>query len=453
MTTSRATVLIVDDDVAVGRVLAALLAQDGLHPTVVLSAEAALVELERRSFDLVISDVRMPGMDGMALLAKIRQSMPEVPVVLLTAHGSVALAVEAMRAGAADFMVKPFARDEVLYVVKKALGLSQAQRSAPPAAQMTAADGLVGSSSALDEARELIGKAAQTNASVLILGETGTGKELVARAIHAKSSRAKGPFIRVTGGALPDALFESELFGYEKGAFTGAATRKPGRVELAKGGTLFLDEVGELPLTLQVKLLRLLQEREFERLGGTETIKADVRVIAATHRPLEQMAREGTFREDLFYRLNVIPLMLPPLRSRAVDVDALVTHFVHSFAATHGRPAIRIAPEALPLLREQPWPGNVRQLQNFIERLVVLSSGDVLSEADVRRELNRSGAPAGAVPAAAMGNSLEERQRETERVALDEALLKAKGNCSLAARLLGISRRSLYYKLESFETK
>ena len=299
----------------------------------------------------------------------------------------------------------------------------------------------------------MIGKAAQSTASVLILGETGTGKELVARAIHGRSARAKGPFVRVTGGALPDTLFESELFGYEKGAFTGAATRKPGRVELAKGGTLFLDEVGELPLPLQVKLLRLLQEREFERLGGTETIKADVRIIAATHRPLEQMAREGTFREDLFYRLNVIPLMLPPLRARLSDVDALARHFAVYFGEAHGRPKASLAEDALPLLREQQWPGNVRQLQNFIERLVVLSNDDVLTAADVRRELARSGGSSGSASAPSDDGSLEGRRREVEKVAVEEALLKAKGNRSLAARLLGISRRSLYYKLEALEAK
>ena len=449
--TSRATILIVDDDAAVGRVLAALLAQDGHQATLVLHAEAALVELERRSFDLVISDVRMPGMDGMQLLALIRKSMPEVPVVLLTAHGTVALAVEAMRAGAADFLLKPFAREEVLFVVKKALGFSAAERESPPA--QASADGLVGASPALAEARELIAKASQSNASVLVLGETGTGKELVARAIHNRSARAKGPFVRVTGGALPDTLFESELFGYEKGAFTGAAIRKPGRVELAKGGTLFLDEVGELPLPLQVKLLRLLQEREFERLGGTETIKADVRIIAATHRPLEQMAREGTFREDLFYRLNVIPLVLPPLRARLSDVDELAKYFVVQLGQAHGRPKASIADDALPLLREQQWPGNVRQLQNFVERLVVLSNGDLLTSADVKRELARSGAPVGAASPLAEDGSLDGRRREVEKVAVEEALVKAKGNRSLAARLLGISRRSLYYKLEALEVK
>jgi two-component system, NtrC family, response regulator AtoC len=312
----------------------------------------------------------------------------------------------------------------------------------------------VGRSRTLDEVKALIAKAGQSSATVLILGETGTGKELAARAIHARSTRAKEPFVRLTGGAIPDTLFESELFGYEKGAFTGAVNRKPGRVELAKGGTLFLDEVGELSTPIQVKLLRLIQEREFERVGGTETLKADVRFVAATHRPLEVMVREGSFREDLFYRLNVIPIVLPPLRERAEDIEALALHFVTTLGATHGRPKASLTTEAAKLLAAQPWPGNVRQLQNFLERLVVLSSTDALTAQDVQRELLRAGAPAAAVTAPeTSGGLLDERRKDAERQAVQDALDQAKGNRALAARLLGVSRRTLYYKLESLSLK
>jgi DNA-binding NtrC family response regulator len=442
-------ILVVDDDAAVGKVLAALMNQAGYAATWADSAESGLNELARRPYDIVISDVRMPGMDGMSLLEKLSREQPELPVVLLTAHGSVPMAVEAMRKGAADFLLKPFDRDEVLFVVKKALEGTKAARQAPPPRQNTSDLGLVGSSPEMESVREMIRKAAPAPTTVLIRGESGTGKELVARAIHALSPRAKGPFVKLNCGALPEALFESELFGYEKGAFTGATQRKPGRAELASGGTLFLDEVGDLPAAMQVKLLRLLQEKEFERLGGTETLKADVRVVAATHRPLEEMMKAGTFREDLFYRLNVVPIPMPALRSRSGDIGALATHFTAEIAKTHGR-AVKLTPEALQSVSAATWPGNVRQLQNFIERLIVLSGSDAPSADDVKRELSREqqispvGGGAAAEPAA---GTLDDRRASAERAAVEEALQKAKGNRSLAARLLGVSRRTLYNKL------
>jgi two-component system, NtrC family, response regulator AtoC len=447
------SLLVVDDDEAVGRVLTAILAQAGYRATLAPSAEAALATLEKLAVDLVISDVQMPGMDGLQLLRVLRARLPELPVVLLTAHGTVPMAVEAMREGAADFLLKPFDREEVLFVVRKALAATQRVREAPPPrlAQSPAPgiDGLIGQSTALDEARGLIRRAAAATAStVLILGETGTGKELAARAIHTLSARAKKPFVRLNCGALPENLFESELFGYEKGAFTGAVARKPGRVELAEGGTLFLDEVGELSLPSQVKLLRLLQEKEFERLGGIETLKADVRIVAATHRHLREMVAAGEFREDLLYRLNVIPITLPPLRARPGDLAILARHFFTLLAPTSGRPEATLSAEAVSVLEQQPWPGNVRQLQNFIERLLVLSPSDAIGAADVHRELGRLEGSAAAQPSAATSDSLEARRHDAERDAVAEALAKAKGNRSLAARLLGISRRTLYNKLE-----
>jgi DNA-binding NtrC family response regulator len=442
-------VLVVDDDAAVGKVLAALMTQAGYAATWAESAEAALSELGKRAYDVVISDVRMPGMDGMTLLEKLSREQPDLPVVLLTAHGTVPMAVEAMRKGAADFLLKPFDRDEVLFVVRKALEGSRAERQAPPARAPSSDLGLVGSSPEMEEIRTMIRQAAPAPSTVLIRGESGTGKELVARAIHNLSPRAKGPFVKLNCGALPESLFESELFGYEKGAFTGATQRKPGRAELASGGTLFLDEVGDMPAAIQVKLLRLLQEKEFERLGGTETLKADVRVVAATHRPLEDMMKAGTFREDLFYRLNVVPMKMPALRARAGDVARLATHFTAEISKAQGRD-VTLTPEALQEISAAAWPGTVRQLQNFIERLIVLSPSNALGGADVKRELMRE-APAGAAPVGATPASglLDDRRAVAERAAVEEALQKAKGNRSLAARLLGVSRRTLYNKLET----
>ena len=449
-----ASVLVVDDDEAVGKVLAALMKQGGHDATWVASAEAALVLLEKKAFDLVVSDVRMPGYSGLELLKMLKQRWEGLPVILITAHGTIPMAVEAMREGAADFMLKPFDREEVLFVVRKALEGSAAERAAPPRADRAkeeTTDGMVGKAPALEEARALINQAAPSMATVLVLGETGTGKELAARALHARSPRKPKPFVRVDCGSLSNELMLSELFGHEKGAFTGATNRKPGRVELAEGGTLFLDEVGELSPEAQKKLLTLLQEKTFERLGGTEVLKANVRIVAATHRSLPEMVKAKTFREDLYYRLNVVPIHMPPLRTRAEDVGLLVRHFVSAFGAQNGRPGVSVSPEAMALLTAQPWPGNVRQLQNFIERLVVLAPpGEVIEASTVQRELSREGfGQAEAAAAAPGGESLPERRKDAERQAVEEALKKSKDNKTKAARILGVSRRTLYNKLEA----
>ena len=445
-----ATVLCVDDDPAVGKVLTALLVQAGLNALSAPSGTEALALLERRPIDLVVSDLRMPGLGGMALLKSVGERWPDVPVVILTAHGSVPLAVEAMRAGAADFLLKPFDRDEVLFVIEKAL-----RAHARTAFSSTPSGPVLGTSRGMRELDALVTRAAQGSATVLVRGETGTGKELVARAIHERSARSNKPFVRLNCAALPDALLESELFGYEKGAFTGAAQRKPGRVELAAGGTLFLDEIGDVPLATQVKLLRVLQEREIERVGGTETIKVDVRFVAATHQKLEALVARGDFREDLFYRLNVIPLDVPPLRDRRDDIPALVAHFAASTASTNARPPAEFAPDAVELLTKQPWPGNVRQLENMIERLVVLSDSHTISRSTIEREIERESvreraARGSAAPGVEGGTSsaLDTQRREAEREAILDALARSGNNRSLAARLLGVSRRTLYNKLE-----
>jgi len=453
MAMTGATILCVDDDPAVGKVLSALLTQAGLNALLAASAGEALEVLGRRAVDLVVSDLRMPGVGGMDLLRSIGERWPDVPVVILTAHGTVPLAVEAMRAGAADFLLKPFDRDEVLFVIEKTL-LAHREPSVPSVPSKASRSAL-GASLVMRELDALVRRAAQGSATVLVRGETGTGKELVARAIHERSARADQPFVKLNCAALPDALLESELFGYEKGAFTGAAHRKPGRVELAAGGTLFLDEIGDVPLATQVKLLRVIQEREIERVGGTETIKVDVRFVAATHQNLEALVARGDFREDLFYRLNVIPLEVPPLRERREDIPVLVEHFARTTAQANARAAASFAPDAVELLALQPWPGNVRQLENMVERLVVLSDTPSITRAAVEREVEREAlrerSALGSRAPGAEGeapSALGAQRREAEREAILDALARAGNNRSLAARLLGVSRRTLYNKLE-----
>jgi two-component system response regulator AtoC len=441
-------VLLVDDDAAITTVLGSLLKQEGFAVLAASSGAAALAALEKQPVDVMITDLRMPGMDGMTLLKHVAKTSPDVPVVVLSAHGTVALAVDAMKAGAADFLTKPFDRDEVLFVLEKALA---AGGRGEPAQQATAPFSPLGASPAMNEVRDTIRRSAASNATVLILGESGAGKEVVARAIHEASPRKDKPFIKINCAAFPDTLLESELFGYEKGAFTGANQRKPGRIELSHGGTLLLDEIGDVPPMTQVKLLRVIQSKEVERLGGTQTVKVDVRFLAATHQDLPRMVKDGEFRQDLYYRLDVIQLLVPPLRERPEDVELLAGHFARAAAENNGRHGIDLSREALSLLLGQPWPGNVRQLENFMERLVVLSDGPLLTRADVERELARDAQRArssrGSVPPASEPR-LEDQRKDAERKAIVDALQRASGNRSLAARLLGISRRTLYTKLD-----
>jgi DNA-binding NtrC family response regulator len=452
------SVLVVDDDVALGKVLTSLLIQAGLAASHASSAEQALRAMSDGGIDLVVTDLRMPGMDGMALLRELKRIAPEVPVVMLTAHGSVPVAVEAMRQGAADFLTKPFDREEVLFTVRKALDVTERAAASPP--EPRAERALLGGSDPMREVEALVARAARTVANVLVRGESGTGKEIVARTIHAHGHRAGGPFVAVNCAALPEQLFESELFGYERGAFTGAVSRRPGRVELARGGTLFLDEIGDVPPSAQAKLLRLLQEKEYQPLGGTRTEKADVRFVAATHRDLESMITSGAFREDLYFRLNVIPIWLPPLRERPGDVAELAVRFGESLGAQNGRTALQWSRKALDRLQAYAWPGNVRELMCVVERLIVFSDTDVLEEADVARELERirapglearadrgseSQAPESAPEAESQG--LVARRQQAEREAVLDALRRAGQNRTTAARLLGVSRRTLYKRL------
>jgi two-component system, NtrC family, response regulator AtoC len=444
-------ILLVDDDTAITTVLGSLLKQVGLSSLAARSGAEALALLEAQPVDVVVTDLRMPGMDGMALLQKVVRGWSDIPVIVLSAHGTVALAVDAMKAGAADFLTKPFDRDEVLFIVQKALANAG---NAAPAQQVDPSLSPLGASPAMAEVRDTIRRSAASSATVLILGESGAGKEVVARAIHEASPRQGKPFIKINCAAFPDTLLESELFGYEKGAFTGANQRKPGRIELAHGGTLLLDEIGDVSLMTQVKLLRVLQAKEVERLGGTQTVKVDVRFLAATHQDLPRMVEAGEFRQDLYYRLDVIQLLVPPLRERPEDVPLLAAHFARSAAENNGRGAMPLAPDALQLLLAHLWPGNVRQLENFMERLVVLSDGPALTRADVERELARDAQRARSSrvsPPPVSEPRLEDQRKDAERRAIGDALQRASGNRSLAARLLGISRRTLYTKLAELQ--
>lgn len=443
-TNDTARILIVDDDVDLGAVLEALLRQAGFSPRVVTSGEAALEALEQQGFDAILSDVRMPGIDGLELLKRLARRTPSIPVVLLTAHGTVPLAVEAMKCGAADYLLKPFDRNEIVYVMRKVLAAGErAGGGSPPMPP----GGLLGDSTAMMEVRALIARASRGMATVMIRGESGTGTELVARALHESSQRCDGPLIKINCAALPESLLESELFGYEKGAFTGAITAKPGRAELADGGTLFLDEVGDIPLPMQVKLLRLIQEREFERVGGRQTLQANVRFVAATHCPLEEMMARGEFRKDLFYRLNVFPLWLPPLRDRSGDIAQLVRHFCAVHGQLNGNAGATIDDDAVAALERQLWPGNVRQLESFVERLVVLVDGPRIGLDQVRAELDRKPLPPPQPSEDGRLLNLGELRRQSERTALTTALRQAGNNRTVAARLLGVSRRTLYTKL------
>ncbi len=442
---TRRLVLVVDDDPSVTRVLGGLLGQAGYGVETAPTAEAALPILENRPVDAVITDLKMPGMGGASLLAEIRRRWDDVPVLVLTAYPSVESAVDAMRAGAYDYLQKPFQREDLLHTLEKAILASER-----PAA---AGEGtLVGKSRAMAEVDALVEKVARTSATVLLLGETGVGKEVVARAIHSRSPRAGKAFLTVHCAALPENLLESELFGYEKGAFTGAASRKPGRLELAEGGTLFLDEIGEVTPATQVKLLRILQDRAFERVGGTETLVADVRILAATHRDLDSMRAEQKFRDDLFYRLNVFPIRIAPLRERREDVPDLARQLL-SRAQAHATGPLQLSEDALAVLVAYDWPGNVRELGNLLERLAILLGQGTIRADDVRASLPRpprdSAPPSGT--SGPSGAGLAEARAAGEKEAILKALESARGNRSHAAKLLGVSRKTLYAKLAEFE--
>ncbi|MGH7341019.1 MAG: sigma-54-dependent transcriptional regulator [Candidatus Rokuibacteriota bacterium] len=455
----RALVLVVDDEPNIRKVLGALLEQAGYEVALAASALEALELVRAHDPDLVITDLRMPGVDGLDLLRRLREDFPEIPVVLLTAHGTVENAVEAMKRGAHDFLTKPFDKTRVLDIVGKAVGQAErARREFHGGGIASEPTGLIGRSAAITTLKRLIERVAPSPASVLITGETGTGKELVARALHRLSPRREAPFVAVNCGALPEGLVEAELLGHERGAFTGAERIRPGRFELADGGTLFLDEVGELPPVVQVKLLRVLQDGQIDRIGSTAPLKVDVRLVAATHRDIQKAIDQERFRSDLFFRLRVIEIQVPPLQERLDDIPLLVEFFLGKHASRLGRRRPEIAEGALDSLASRLWPGNVRELENVIERAMILGRGDVLELEDVEPagrapdELARRDADPrlGPVPRSAGGmrDAARAAAAETERRLIRAALEATGGNITRAAERLGVSRRGLQFKLK-----
>jgi two-component system response regulator AtoC len=434
-------VLIVDDEPAMVKVLSGFLGQEKIACTTASSGEAALRVLHAEDIDVIVTDLKMTGMDGLQLLEHALNIDRSLQVILITAHGTAEIGQRAWEMGAAGYVRKPFDRDEILFEVRRALDKVKA------GGEVADNPGeMVGQSAPMKEVYGMVGRVAGTSSTVLIRGESGTGKELVARAVHDQSKRKGKAFIKVICAALPETLIESELFGYEKGAFTGAAAIKPGRFELAEGGTIFLDEIGELSPSTQVKLLRVLQDRQFERIGGVTTLRADVRVLAATHRDLEALVKEGKFREDLFYRINVVPIRMPALRERPSDIPLLVEHFMKRLRSEHGKPSVKFDGKAVEALAGHSWPGNVRELQNVVERLVVLNQSGLILEQEVLPCLAPRLTGSSASGPVALGASVA----GAEKSAIESALKSSGGNRTHAAKALGISRRTLHNKLNEY---
>jgi two-component system, NtrC family, response regulator AtoC len=445
-----ATILIVEDELKMLRLLELSLEEEGFTTRSASDAETGLKILVQEPIDLVITDLKLPGMNGLEFLQAVKRTNASIPAVVMTAYGTVETAVEAMKAGASDYVLKPFSLDEIKLIAHKELDvrrLREENRNLREAlGHRYEFKNIIARSPKMQEVLATVERVAPSNSTVLLGGESGVGKDLIARAIHQHSRRASGPFIKINSTAIPENLLESELFGYEKGAFTGANTAKPGKFELADKGTIFLDEIGDVPAATQVKLLRVLQEREFERLGGTKTLKVDVRVVAATNQDLRAALEQGTFREDLFYRLNVVPISIPPLREHKEDIPYLAEFFVERFARDAGKPITGITAAAQRVLMEFHWPGNVRELENIIERGVALSSGTVLDAADIRLDHTPPGSAAAVASAGTFipeGQTLEQFEDEL----IKEALRRSNGNKSQAARLLGLSRNALRYRL------
>ena len=483
-------ILIIDDNQSLGDGLVLSLNKMGHRAVAAGSGREGLERMKDEPFDLVLTDYRMEEMDGLAVIEAVQRQAPDTDVMMMTAYDTRQLAVEAMERGAIDFIVKPFLPDELWMKVNKRLDyrakLQEAQAKLREAqtlhreAEAKLRDWehlfeqnrylreeidsrynfgeIVGQSPRIKAVRERVRKVASSSSSVLIYGESGTGKELVARAVHYQSSRSKGPFVKVNCGALPTGLVESELFGHERGAFTSAVRRRKGKFELAEGGTIFLDEIGDVPLETQVRLLRVLQEKQFDRVGGEQPLDVDVRVVVATNRPLKRMVEEGTFREDLFYRLEVIPLTLPPLRERREDIELLVKHFTKKKCGEMNIPPKRLTEEALTGLKSYPWPGNVRELENVIERTMVLVDGEEIGYHDLPLTFDAAAAKeeaaAEGVEAAAVADDgsllLNEHLDELERDLIARAMEEARHVKTKAASLLGIKTSALYYKLDKY---
>jgi two-component system response regulator PilR (NtrC family) len=453
-------ILIVDDEQSMRDVLSIMLKRAGYGVTVAADGEEAIAQLGKDIFDLVITDLKMPKVGGLDVLKAVKDSSPDTVVLVITAFASTETAVEAMKRGAYDYLTKPFQVDEVQLIIRNALEKRRLSTEnmllkRELASQSSFAQ-IVGQSDAMQKVFDMVRKVADSKSNVLICGESGTGKELVARAIHYNSARSRLPFVAINCGALPEPLLESELFGHMRGSFTGAVSNKAGLFEVANGGTIFLDEIGETTPTMQVKLLRVIQEREFRRVGGTRDLKVDVRIVAATNKDLEKAVADGSFREDLYYRLDVIPINLPPLRMRAGDIPLLAKHFLERFAKVSGKPVPELTPGAMHLLLAHEWRGNVREMENLIERAVAFASGSQITEEDIHSWLHRPAAqPQSGYPTdlPTDGLDLEELISRIEKELLLKALERAQWVKKKAARLLKLNTRSFRYRLEKYAIK
>lgn len=445
-------ILVVDDEVNIRNALAKMLEKQGHSVMTAGNGDEALARMTAGSYGLVLLDLKMPGLDGMGLLRRIKEISPDTEVIVITAYGSVETAVEAMKAGAYDYLSKPIDKERFPIMIDQCLEKQRLAAENRLLRQHLAVknqfEQMIGQSLPMKRIYEMVDLVAGSDVTILLIGESGTGKELVARAIHQRSPRVQGPFITINCGALPESLYESEMFGYEKGAFTGATTTKLGRFELADGGTLFLDEIGELNLTNQVDFLRVLETREFRRLGGTKLVKVDLRVIAASNRNLQKAVEDGEFREDLYYRLNVIPILIPPLRERKEDIPLLTEVFLKEFTEAHRREKKDCSPEALKQLVHYSWPGNVRELKNVIERLVVTIKENVILVEHLPLEIQAS-----KDEEKTMVVSLGKTLKEIEEQVIQRTLTELTRHREKAAKLLGISPRALQYKIKSYKIK
>jgi DNA-binding NtrC family response regulator len=445
----RQRLLVVEDEASMLRVLELQLSSAGYQVAKASSAEEALKVLASGNVDLILTDLKLPGVDGLELLRRVRGMDSSLPVIMMTAFGTVETAVQAMKAGANDYVLKPFALDDLMITIEKVLELcslrDENERLKDELGRRYQFENIIGRSPKMQEVFAAVARVAPTRATVLLVGESGIGKDLIARAIHHHSPRHSRPFVKISCSAIPENLMESELFGYEKGAFTGAMSSRVGKFEQADGGTVFLDEIGDVPTTVQVKLLRVLQEREFERLGSNKTILVDVRVIAATNQDLQAALETGAFREDLYYRLNVVPIAIPPLRERKQDLPLLVAHFLEKYREDTGGRALTVTPAAMDKLGSYHWPGNVRELENIMQRAMVMVHGNTIDAADIRLDTERRAAPSpDGVPFLPEGYTLDQYEQELIR----EALRRTGGNKWQAARLLGLTRSALRYRLK-----
>lgn len=446
-------VLIVDDETNIRKVLKALVEQQGYSASEARNGMEAISCLKKEEIHTIITDLRMPHLDGMGFLKRVSDQYPDIPVIIITAHETVDSAVSALKLGAFDYISKPFENQEMVQVIGKAINTYQSKSRSP--SDLEIHSDLISQSPKMKEILKIIQKVSDSPSTVLITGESGTGKELVARALHNRSSRSQNSFIAINCSAIPSTLIESELFGYERGAFTGAVTSKPGRFELANQGTLFLDEIGEISQEMQAKLLRVLQNSEIERVGGIQTLKIDIRLISATNKDLTEEVKKGNFREDLYYRLNVVPIYLPPLRERLEDFPTLVNFFIEKYNKKLGKKIQGMDEQAMGMLSQFEWPGNIRQLENVIERMILLNEGDRLTLKSIPKEILGDTPMAVSAPQAIGNSSFKEIVKETTQKIEKELILKAleetHGNVTRASKKLGISRKSLQNKIKEYQ--